>query len=86
MNRVYILQCHEDTGVDCDSVEVFKTLREAATAYNRSLKCAAKIFGDDGYMSYRIPKEEMSEGDINRAYEMTDGGVTHTISLYSQEL
>ena len=86
MNRVYILQCHEEMSIDRDTVEVFKTLREAATAYNRSLKCTAEIFGDDGYKEYRIPKEKMTDGDINQEYEITDGGVTHTIFLYSQEL
>ena len=89
MDKVYIVQSHENTGDNSDSVEVYKTLREAASAYNKAIECTAEIFGDTEYKTSCLQEGDVKEGegkDINLEYEVTDGGVTHTIALYSQNM
>lgn len=89
MDRIYILQTHEEHGVYKDNVEVYTTLREAADAFNVTVKDIATTYGDKEYKTSCMLNGDIKDGEgqpINREYEVTVGGMTQTVSLYSQEI
>ena len=86
MSRIYIVQSH-DSGAPShsDDVSVFKTLKKAASEFNRTVKDAAEIYGEK---AERISPKFVKENEgapVNREWECTDGGATLTVSLYSAQ-
>ena len=87
MNRIYIVQTHDSGNPFCiDDVNVFVTLKKAASVFNYTVKVSAEIYGEK---AERISPKFVRENEgapVRRDWECTDGGSTLTVSLFSVQV